>query len=75
MSTLTDWRLLLNLSTGQEHKLRQPDANLLMRVFTTEFADAGFYYLGDRDGVKCLYCNGCLKNWQPTDDPFQEHAE
>ena len=75
MSTLTDWRLLLNLSTGQEHKLRQPDANLLMLVFTTEFVDAGFYYLGDRDGVKCFYCNGCLKNWQSTDDPFQEHAE
>ena len=40
-----------------------------------EFADAGFYYLGDRDRVKCFYCNGGLKNWEPTDDPFQEHAK
>ena len=35
-----------------------------------EFADAGFYYLGDRDRVKCFYCNYGLKNWEPTDDPF-----
>ena len=40
-----------------------------------EFADAGFYYLGDRDRVKCFYCNSGLKNWEPTDDPFQEHAK
>ena len=40
-----------------------------------EFADAGFYYLGDQDRVNCFYCNGGLKNWEPTDDPFQEHTK
>jgi len=25
---------------------------------------AGFYYLGDRDSVKCWYCNGALQNWE-----------
>ena len=40
-----------------------------------ELAEAGFYYLGDRDRVKCFYCNGSLKNWELTDDPFQEHAK
>ena len=40
-----------------------------------EFADTGFYYLGDRDRVKCFYCNGGLKNWKPIDDPFQEYAK
>ena len=40
-----------------------------------EFADAGFYYLGDRDAVKCFYCNDGVKNWELTDDPFQELAK
>ena len=40
-----------------------------------EFADASFYYLSDRDRVKCFYCNSGLKKWEPTDDPFQEHAK
>lgn len=24
--------------------------------------------------VRCFYCNGALKNWQPNDDPKIEHA-
>ena len=40
-----------------------------------EFADANFYYLFYRDRVKGFYCNGGLKNWEPTDDSFQEHAK
>jgi len=27
----------------------------------------GFYYLGDRDRVKCWYCNGGLQNWERED--------
>ena len=38
-------------------------------------ADAGFYYLGDSDRVKCGYCNGGLKNWERYDDPWMEHAK
>ena len=24
--------------------------------------------------VKCFYCDGGLRNWQPEDDPWTEHA-
>ena len=37
-------------------------------------ADAGLFYLGTSDRVKCFYCNGVLNNWQEEDDPWQEHA-
>ena len=26
------------------------------------------------DIVKCFYCDGGLRNWQPEDDPWTEHA-
>lgn len=39
-----------------------------------ELADAGFYYIGCSDQVKCFYCDGGLRNWQPEDIPWVEHA-
>ena len=38
-------------------------------------ADAGFYYLDDSDLVICFYCGGGLKNWEPNDNPWYEHAK
>jgi len=29
---------------------------------------------GPHDNVKCFYCDGGLKNWQPDDRPWVEHA-
>jgi len=29
--------------------------------------------LGPDDNVKCYWCGGCLKAWQPTDQPIVEH--
>nr|XP_026693981.1 baculoviral IAP repeat-containing protein 2-like [Ciona intestinalis] len=40
-----------------------------------QIAKAGFYYLGDRDRVKCWYCNRGLQNWDPDDEPWTEHAK
>lgn len=39
-----------------------------------QLAQAGLYYIGDSDKVKCFYCDGLLYNWEPDDDPFVEHA-
>uniref|UniRef100_A0A8C7LME7 RING-type E3 ubiquitin transferase n=1 Tax=Oncorhynchus kisutch TaxID=8019 RepID=A0A8C7LME7_ONCKI len=37
-------------------------------------ARAGFFYTGHGDNVKCFHCDGGLRNWEPGDDPWQEHA-
>lgn len=37
-------------------------------------AEAGFYYLGKDDEVRCFHCDGGLKNWLEDDDPWYEHA-
>merc|ERR1711953_1402356 len=39
-----------------------------------QLAEAGFYYIGFSDQTKCFYCDGGLRNWQPEDDPWTEHA-
>lgn len=39
-----------------------------------ELAEAGFYYIGLSDQVKCFYCDGGLRNWQPEDVPWMEHS-
>ncbi|KAG7248960.1 hypothetical protein CRUP_006594 [Coryphaenoides rupestris] len=36
---------------------------------------AGFFYTGHGDNVKCYFCDGGLRNWEPGDDPWQEHAK
>ena len=40
-----------------------------------DMANAGLYYLGTHDKVKCFYCNGGLQNWDTHDDPWFEHAK
>ncbi|KAL3883186.1 hypothetical protein ACJMK2_029477 [Sinanodonta woodiana] len=37
-------------------------------------AEAGFYYTGFQDVVRCFACDGGLKNWDDDDDPWIEHA-
>ncbi|KAF4516795.1 hypothetical protein B566_EDAN004634 [Ephemera danica] len=37
-------------------------------------SDAGFYYQGTADHACCFHCNGGLHNWDPADDPWEEHA-
>ncbi|XP_070534855.1 baculoviral IAP repeat-containing protein 7-like [Ptychodera flava] len=38
-------------------------------------AQAGFFYTGIGDNVKCFHCDGGLRNWEPTDEPWAEHAK
>lgn len=37
-------------------------------------SEAGFYYQGVEDEVRCFYCDGGLRFWLVSDDPFFEHA-
>ncbi|KAK3577845.1 hypothetical protein CHS0354_000244 [Potamilus streckersoni] len=39
-----------------------------------QVAQAGFFYTGLNDVVRCFACDGGLKNWDPEDEPWIEHA-
>ncbi|XP_013394130.1 baculoviral IAP repeat-containing protein 7-like [Lingula anatina] len=39
-----------------------------------ELATSGFFYAGFGDNVKCFFCSGGLRNWEPQDDVWTEHA-
>lgn len=39
-----------------------------------DMADAGLYYTGQGDKVRCYYCDGGLKDWNFDDKPWEEHA-
>ncbi|XP_033739518.1 E3 ubiquitin-protein ligase XIAP-like isoform X2 [Pecten maximus] len=40
-----------------------------------QLAEAGFFYTGEADTVRCHYCDGGLQEWEPNDDPWTEHAK
>ncbi|XP_029458275.1 baculoviral IAP repeat-containing protein 2 [Rhinatrema bivittatum] len=40
-----------------------------------QLANAGFYYVGGNDDVKCFCCDGGLRCWESGDDPWTEHAK
>jgi hypothetical protein len=39
-----------------------------------EIAEAGYFYTGVQDRVKCLSCTTEFGNWQQQDIPFDKHA-
>lgn len=46
-----------------------------MKQTAENMADAGFFYLGVSDKVKCFRCHGLLHRWGARDDPWEEHAK
>ncbi|RWS26367.1 inhibitor of apoptosis-like protein [Leptotrombidium deliense] len=42
---------------------------------TEDMANAGLYYTGVGDAVRCFSCNGLLFDWQLDDDPAARHAQ
>ncbi|XP_053384541.1 baculoviral IAP repeat-containing protein 3-like [Mercenaria mercenaria] len=39
-----------------------------------QLAEAGLYYTGFEDQVRCFACDGGLRRWDPEDDPWTEHC-
>ncbi|KAK3772578.1 hypothetical protein RRG08_017115 [Elysia crispata] len=37
-------------------------------------ANAGFFFSGYSDCVRCFFCGGGLRHWEPQDDVRVEHA-
>lgn len=40
-----------------------------------ELASAGFFYNGNGDQTLCYHCGGGLRDWEPEDDPWEQHAK
>nr|XP_014342410.1 PREDICTED: baculoviral IAP repeat-containing protein 7 [Latimeria chalumnae] len=38
-------------------------------------ARAGFFFTEAEGITQCFYCDGGLRNWEPNDDPWREHAK
>ncbi|CAH1131504.1 unnamed protein product [Ceutorhynchus assimilis] len=55
---------LRTFSSWSPHLIQTPDL----------LAQAGFYYEGMNDQVRCFHCDGGLRHWDPDDDPWTEHA-
>lgn len=45
-----------------------------MKQKPKELAEAGFFYMGKDDQVKCFSCGGCLKDWEDIDEPWEQHT-
>ena len=43
-------------------------------VQPAHLAEAGFVYMGTDDAVQCHECEGLLRNWEPGDRCWDEHA-
>ncbi|XP_069109875.1 baculoviral IAP repeat-containing protein 7-like [Argopecten irradians] len=39
-----------------------------------QLAKCGLFYEGSYDYVRCFFCAGGLREWEPHDDPWVEHA-
>ncbi|XP_071160531.1 baculoviral IAP repeat-containing protein 2-like [Mytilus edulis] len=39
-----------------------------------EMVTAGFFFTGNEDHCRCFFCGGGLRNWEPGDQPWTEHA-
>ena len=40
-----------------------------------KLAEAGWFFLGPGDRVRCPFCKGCLEGWTPLDIPMMEHKK
>ncbi|EDV96091.1 death-associated inhibitor of apoptosis 1 [Drosophila grimshawi] len=50
------------------------DWPLNMKQKPQQLAEAGFYYTGVGDRVRCFSCGGGLKDWDDQDEPWEQHA-
>lgn len=88
-SELSDLKsqILAEVQTDISRKYRRPELQTMqarLNTFTNWpgtlqqtpeiLADAGMYYTGTDDCVRCFACDGGLQRWDPQDDPWIEHC-
>jgi hypothetical protein len=50
------------------------DLNVNHPIGSKRLCEAGFFYEGNKDEVRCFWCTGALINWENGDHPWAEHA-
>ncbi|XP_018414125.1 PREDICTED: E3 ubiquitin-protein ligase XIAP [Nanorana parkeri] len=63
----------LNLSSEEARLETFRNWPSYVRVTGKDLANAGLFYTGRDDQVKCFCCGGKLMNWEPGDIPWNEH--
>lgn len=53
------------------YKKRWPQS---LKYLSESLSDAGFYYTQKGDEVQCFCCGGLLKNWNDSEQPWEQHA-
>uniref|UniRef100_A0A3Q4B4A0 E3 ubiquitin-protein ligase XIAP n=1 Tax=Mola mola TaxID=94237 RepID=A0A3Q4B4A0_MOLML len=51
------------------------DSNLVQQVSAERLAQAGFYFIGPPDRVRCFSCQKTVENWHTGDTPVERHKE
>ncbi|XP_052243432.1 baculoviral IAP repeat-containing protein 3-like [Dreissena polymorpha] len=65
----------LQYSTIESRILSYESDKFRSKKSPEELAEAGLFYTGVRDEVRCFSCNGGLSNWEKHDDPWIEHCK
>ena len=73
-SMLSQVKLRLNMSPIDDRIRTYQGTENLFPVSIQSLAEAGLYYKGPGDMVRCGYCKKSLKKWAYGDEPMQEHA-
>ena len=50
-------------------------SGLAQQVSAERLAQAGFYFTGEADRVRCFSCQQTVENWHSGDRPVERHKE
>lgn len=60
----------------EDHRMNTFDTfPVFINSNTKDMAEAGLFYCKFADCVRCYYCGGGLRNWEPLDVPKEVHAQ
>ncbi|XP_020298959.1 baculoviral IAP repeat-containing protein 3-like, partial [Pseudomyrmex gracilis] len=57
------------------YKARINTLEVWPKLLKQYLANVGFYYTGKDDQTLCYYCGGGLRDWNPEDVPWEQHAK
>lgn len=69
-----DFKNPYNLTYLKKEKRLESFKSWNKSISKIELSEAGFYWNGKNDEVICFHCGVGLKNWEESDDPWEQHA-